>query len=71
MPKVEKRAYSRMVYVVSITRFLDVNDGLYYYDHRLRRFSKDDMMGIEVIIVSRQKLFRKGQMVKVFISRRE
>jgi len=68
--RTKKIAYSRIAVVESVNRFLDINDGNYYYQIRLRRFSIKDTVGIQVDIVTRERIFRKGQFIKVTVERR-
>jgi hypothetical protein len=64
-------AYIRIAVVQSVEKFMDVNSGCYFHLIKLRRTDKEGIVGIETTIVSREKMFRKGQMVKIEISRRE
>jgi len=58
-----KPGYSRNGTVVSVERFLDVDDGKFYFETRVRRFDIGAKVGYELIIVTEKRMFRKGQIV--------
>ena len=63
-------AYSRMGIVESVNKFYNVNDGCWYYHTRVRKFDSKNTVGIEVTFVTRKRLFRKGQYLKITAERR-
>ncbi len=62
--------YSRIGIVESVNKFYNVNDGCWYYHTRVRRFDDKNTVGVELTVVTRERIFKKGQFVKVTVERR-
>lgn len=67
----QKKICSRVAVVDMVSKFLDIETGKYFYLHVIRKFDDKNIMGVEINLVATKRLLRRGNIVKLVISRRD